>query len=519
VTLQFGLVVLLWLIGLSALAVLALIWQRGQLRAHTPLSLLMVASSLYAFGYALELTGDSVAWVLATYRIQHLGIAFAPTLLVMVAANFSFRRWLASPWVTAAMIGLSLATVVIVYTDPWHDLYHANPRMDTSGPFPLIEFDRGAWYVVYHVYAALAVVIANGIFLRQWLDRRAAATDRARAGTLFVASVIPWLGSLVYLSGVLPLPLDVSPIALAATSGLLAWGILRHGLVDVSPIARHLVFERLDDPAVVLDAGGRVVDHNAAAATLFGPHSDELTGQRLRDLLATVAARPMGQQSVTGTVVDEQQVELAGRVFDTRVAPLHDRRGRALGRVVVLRDVSEHAHLARLLKHLATTDGLTGVANRRHFMDLSERVLARARFDGRAVSFILFDLDGFKLVNDRHGHVAGDLVLTRVATAVTSSVRVGDVAGRYGGEEFAVCLPGAGAGAALAVAERLRATLAALRVDHDGAVIRITGSFGVVSVVPDDTTSLDDLLARADALQYEAKAKGGGRVAGEVATP
>lgn len=168
------------------------------------------------------------------------------------------------------------------------------------------------------------------------------------------------------------------------------------------------------------------------------------------------------------------------------------------------------------LQEQADSDGLTGLANRRHF----ERKLAaekeRARRSGQPCSLILADVDHFKKFNDRYGHVLGDDCLRRVAHAIGRSTRrPADLAARYGGEEFALILPETDEEGACAVAENIRAAVAALRIAHgDSAVGHVTLSLGVhTAYARDDAGTGADWVALADAMLYQAKAQGRNRVA------
>ncbi len=125
----------------------------------------------------------------------------------------------------------------------------------------------------------------------------------------------------------------------------------------------------------------------------------------------------------------------------------------------------------------ANTDPLTGLAQRRYF----ERALRAAAARGEGFAVIMFDLDRFKRINDRHGHEAGDRVLADLASVVEGTLRATDVAARYGGEEFVILLPGTGAAEAAAVAERIRRSLERREVRMAGAVLRYTASFGVAA--------------------------------------
>ncbi|HSN34459.1 MAG TPA: GGDEF domain-containing protein [Ideonella sp.] len=160
----------------------------------------------------------------------------------------------------------------------------------------------------------------------------------------------------------------------------------------------------------------------------------------------------------------------------------------------------------RELKRLATTDGLTGLLNRQAFVQRAEGSLAWARRYGHRLALLLVDLDHFKRINDAGGHAAGDAALRRFADALRSCLRRGDLACRWGGEEFAVLLWQADASAALSFDARLRAALAA----HDGDGAPLGYSAGLVPIVA-PAESLDPQVRRADDALYRAKEAGRGR--------
>jgi diguanylate cyclase (GGDEF)-like protein/PAS domain S-box-containing protein len=155
------------------------------------------------------------------------------------------------------------------------------------------------------------------------------------------------------------------------------------------------------------------------------------------------------------------------------------------------------------LNRLATTDPLTGAWNRRHFEYVIGVEIARSRRYGEAVSLVLFDIDHFKLVNDRFGHLTGDQVLVAMTRLVQRNLRVADVLARWGGEEFMVMLPSCDARGAVKLAEKLRVLIARHSFDEIGTM---TSSFGVAEFR--STETLDDWLKRADDALYMAKAAG-----------
>jgi diguanylate cyclase (GGDEF)-like protein len=171
----------------------------------------------------------------------------------------------------------------------------------------------------------------------------------------------------------------------------------------------------------------------------------------------------------------------------------------------------DNARLHRIVEQQALVDGLTGLANRRHTEERLESELARAERFGGPLSVVVTDLDDFKAVNDVHGHPVGDTVLRAFAEVIGASMREADVAGRWGGEEFLLVLPGTDAAGAALLAERIRAHLAeGSLLTPEGVPVRVTASFGVASY--EEGPDRETLVAAADAALYEAKRTGKNRV-------
>ena len=162
-------------------------------------------------------------------------------------------------------------------------------------------------------------------------------------------------------------------------------------------------------------------------------------------------------------------------------------------------------------EELARIDFLTNLANRRAFYEQGERELRSLERNARPAAVAMFDIDHFKSINDRYGHAGGDAAIRAVAELIRANLRASDVAGRLGGEEFALLMPDTSIDAALAVAERLRAATESVVVEHEGRRVGFTISAGVAALPPGAT--LDAWIARADAALYQAKQSGRNRVA------
>ncbi|MBV4502216.1 MULTISPECIES: GGDEF domain-containing protein [Pseudomonas] len=175
--------------------------------------------------------------------------------------------------------------------------------------------------------------------------------------------------------------------------------------------------------------------------------------------------------------------------------------------VGIAEDITEKKQLEGELQRLATTDVLTQSSNRRHFFECANQAFTAAREDGTPLSFLLLDIDDFKLINDTYGHQQGDQVLQHIADSGKAVLRRGDVFGRIGGEEFAAVFPGCEAEVAEQIAERLQREIQRLSFSHGQERFGVTISQGLTSL-RDDDLSLDSLFARADAAMYQAKRLG-----------
>ena len=161
----------------------------------------------------------------------------------------------------------------------------------------------------------------------------------------------------------------------------------------------------------------------------------------------------------------------------------------------------------RDLREIATTDFLTGIANRRQFMARTEMEIERARRYGHRLSLLMIDIDHFKAINDRFGHPTGDQAIIAIGRHCATACRRSDLAARLGGEEFAILLPSTGVREAEIVAERLRAGAQALQVKHEGQAVQLKLSIGIACMGAGDTGP-ETLLARADQALYAAKHAG-----------
>jgi diguanylate cyclase (GGDEF)-like protein/PAS domain S-box-containing protein len=394
---------------------------------------------------------------------------------------------------------------------------------------------RGLVIAILLVMAVAAVAVRNILVLLDAVRLQAASGDgtfrllaerSAREAHVTIATVVA--GSLL---GVALLALVWRRIARHLDARQKAARELRasesrfRGLVRGVPVA-----------FVVHGPDARITLANPKASELLGVPEEQLLGKTPYDPSWNVvdedgrvlpgAEHPVPRAIATRQAVRDAVVGVQGPGGSERVWLLMNADpevsvdGTLLQVVCTFHDISERkAAELRLeqanatLQRLSLVDAVTDVANRRQF----DRALAdewgRATRTGSSIAIVLVDVDHFKPYNDRYGHPAGDDCLRRIASVLTRTLlRAGDLVARYGGEEFAAILPLTDGDAATAVAERMRKGVEALAMPH-GAVPRgiVTISGGVAATCPEIDSNALDLVARADAALYEAKASGRNR--------
>lgn len=240
------------------------------------------------------------------------------------------------------------------------------------------------------------------------------------------------------------------------------------------------------------------------------PESVEKMNASVSKMLARIS---VGERTNLTNVVQIEQPHRDGHIIPTEVVTtwVLDEAGEPLTVLGVTRDITERKKVEQKLELLARTDSLTGLANRRHFMEMAEQELSRTLRYGGELSALMLDIDHFKSVNDTYGHHTGDMVIQKLGDICRATLRDVDCVGRIGGEEFAVMLPQTGVAQAAEAAERLRVAVTAARVPLEkGLPLRFSVSIGVATLR--EPCNLDTLLGSSDTALYTAKNSGRNRV-------
>ncbi len=287
---------------------------------------------------------------------------------------------------------------------------------------------------------------------------------------------------------------------------------IQEALVESEKNYRNLFELESDAIFIIHNEDGAILEANSAACALYGYSHEELLTKKNTDM----SAEPEQTQAATRNTAPLDKVvriplryhrKKDGTVFPVEItARFITWKGRSV-HIAAIRDITERRQIEQKLERLATTDPLTGLANRRQFFHQAGDFFDRARRLPYELSILMLDLDHFKEVNDNYGHATGDATLCEVARRLRDNVRPTDILGRYGGEEFTIILPRTNLADARLIAGRLCEIVANKPITVGDSEISVTISMGVAGI--DETvSSLDELLTRADQALYAAKAAG-----------
>jgi diguanylate cyclase (GGDEF)-like protein len=458
----------------------------------------------------MEIQASTLVGVMFWVRFEQLGIQLLPPLWFLFALDIVGRRKKITPIQFVLLFVLPLAGLFCSQTLGTLNLMHPNPRLATGEVLTLFEYDRG--WVMYLDTAFQSIYMLASFALFTIALVRGSPVPRSQAAIYWLGSLIPWLSSFAYILGVSPYNTDLTPIALSISIVLFLIGLLKVGILDITPIARNLIFEGLEDGILVIDSNGLFMDMNASMASIMPILSRMEAGVPVveiispdSNLLAMLEPSPPAAIEFTSGAGDKK------RIFNVAYTALRDHKAKIIGRLLSFHDVTELKRLQTRLEDISIHDELTGLYNRRYLVEFAKRSIDAAKFESEEFSTVILDLDHFKNINDTYGHVAGDHVLAAAAQICRSSVRESDIVGRLGGEELLALMPRANLSEACKVAERVRKNLEENVVVFEGQEIRVTASFGVASIGLYCQT-LEDILITADKGLYEAKESGRNRV-------
>ncbi|RPI34207.1 MAG: PAS domain S-box protein [Chloroflexota bacterium] len=299
------------------------------------LALLEVAVTGWLLGYALEIAGADLATKLFFGKCQYIGIVFTPLMWLIFAYNHANQAKIMNHRAMGMLAVIPVITLILAFTTEKHGLIWSEFSVYQSGAFSALKVTHGAWFWVFSIYANLLLLAGTYIILRSIFQDK--GLFRRQAITLLIAVLAPWIGNLLYVTGLSPIPnLDLTPFGFAISSVAITLSIFSFRLVDLSPIARYRVVDEMQDAMIVLDSRNQVADINLSAQKLVGWSAGQAIGKTAKEVFSRWEELVEILQEGNGSIKEIDIGEEGNPAwYELTISPLYDRRKRQMGRVVI----------------------------------------------------------------------------------------------------------------------------------------------------------------------------------------
>jgi PAS domain S-box-containing protein len=329
-------------------AVAALRWRA--VPGARPLAICSLATALWSFGYAFELSASTLPTALGWATLQYVGIVIVPGSWLVFTARYTHRDTWLSRQIVLLLCILPTITVLAVATNTFHRLFWVSYTLIPQGGRMLLDVEHGPLFWVHASYSYICLLTGSVYLLR--MISASPALYRGRLGALLVALAAPWVGNALYLLNLSPFgALDLTPLAFSVSFIAITWSIIRLRLFNLIPLARGAVIEQMSDSVAVIDAFDHVIDMNTAALRSLGRARHDVIGKPARQVFARWP-EPLDRYRQMLHVDEELQLQEddGAHWYNVRISPLMDDQGHMRGRLVVSRDITlEKQALAALV--------------------------------------------------------------------------------------------------------------------------------------------------------------------------
>jgi diguanylate cyclase (GGDEF)-like protein/PAS domain S-box-containing protein len=652
--------------------------------ASIPLAALNTAVTIWSVSYLFELLLIKPAAKYFWLQLEYLGIVSIPVFWLLFCFAYTQNRPMPSKKILFLLSIVPVITLLLVFTNSRHGLIWSEISSQSSDGLVLLDLVYGNWFWIHTAYSYLLFSLGLYFLIQGYLNTPKIQQNQIKM--IMLAALFPVAGNILYLSEINPFPkVDLTSISFAVTGLIIIRTLFYHNFLNIIPIGREVIFDRIADGVLVVNLEGYIVDLNRNSELLFGMNKKELIGKQAREILLNYL--DWEEYRHTEELVELQidlELEHQPHTYQIRINPLFDNQKILLGHSIVFHNYTETIQLyqelqdqaARLtvlyevgkaisstieiddlldlifqqirnvipsdayfvslydpdnnildlrviidegnryppekvpanqglsswivknkepllildlqqeidqlpvkpimlgekklsrswlgvpllvenhllgilavtsyaphsfsdedqllltqiaqqaalsienarhheeVENQARLDSLTQVSNHSHFIEVLHKEAEHAKISNQPLSIIMLDIDHFKKYNDTYGHVVGDRVLKLIVKAIQSHIKTTDTIGRWGGEEFGICLPNATTSQANMVANRIRSTLSQLPLEDSNkeSIPKPTISQGIATL-PNHSEDIDKLVIIADRALYRAKDKGRDQIA------
>jgi len=326
--------------GLITTALGIYAWRRRPVRGALPFAVSMAVVTIWSWANALEMSGADLPTKLFWANVQYFAYAFSSvTLVIMVSFFTNNEKWINRRNILLLCI-IPLITNLLVWSNEFHGLIRQNVHLDQGGTFPVIAKNYGPWFWAHIVYSYSLNITA--IFLLIKTLRHKSPLYRGQSLTILTGTVLIVVPNILYILGLSPVArFDVTPVFMAVSGCIIAWGLFRYRLFDVAPVARAKVIDSMGGAVIVLDEKMRVSDLNPAAGKLLGLPTAQALGRQAEKVFRLFPEVLQWLQKKRETLSGFLEIEKEGRHYQVNFSSLFSERGLLIGQLLVIYNITE----------------------------------------------------------------------------------------------------------------------------------------------------------------------------------
>lgn len=505
-------------------------WRRRKVPGAFALFLMCISVAFYTFGYSMEIISQTVPSVNLWSKVQYLGLPFIPALWIVQAYSLTNSDKKISRLFVAILFVIPIFTCIFRWTDRYHGLMYQNMLLVSNGYFNVLSFQKGPWYYLHYTFFSICAIVSIVMYYHAFL--KATGYIRQQLKFMFYASMLYCISQVIYQLGMIPLQIDCGPFVTFFIYIIFAYAIYNFDMMHIIPLSRDKIFEWIYDGVIVVDINYNLKDFNGAAKQIFNSLDKSLVGTKIGlctsecpeffELLKNWCNnKPYTDEKMEeGSIDDIFEFSIKTTIektsyFKARLKPLYNKEVR-IGSTILITDITKEKEMMYELEKAAQIDGLTGILNRRYFMELANFQFTRLLQQSGNGVLVMFDIDHFKQINDAYGHQAGDYVLKEIVSIAKIIIGHDSLLGRYGGEEFIAFLPDMSLDQAVTMVELVRAAFENHVFSYNGKLIKVTASFGMTEYCKQrygTYSSFEEMVKNADCRLYQAKNEGRNQIA------
>lgn len=407
-------------------------------------------------------------------KIQYAGSFLLPVGLFLLAARYVNYNKIFKLKYILLIVAFPIIALFLVLTNEIHRLIWVDAKLVLFDSFNMIVKEYNTLYFVSVLYSGILTLTGIIIVITD-ITKSYKKPDGQKCWKKFLLIPyvsIPWLIMLAKYLGFNPFPyIEETPIIIAACTPAVIAVLNKPRIREIMPVAFETIFENMDDGLILVDKNENVLKLNSASQKIFSTRLNEIAGKSVNHLLTGLNENP-------GVFPGDEDLKIGNKgnqcFYNTRQTEIKNESGKPLGRVIVLRDITEIRKAEENIKYLSFYDKLTGIYNRAFFDIELKRLNASHQMP---LSLVIGDVNGLKTINDAFGHAYGDKLLKKIADIFKSCFRKEDIIARWGGDEFSVLLPNTSYSTTMKIVKRVNKKC----VEYSTDTMLISISIGVAT--------------------------------------